>query len=295
MKTKLLVPAAILVTLGLPVQGDLAKGAEGPKKVEEPKDAGERKESPDIPDLEESSLLDLDVKSPRFVAKDPPAFVVNRPGWNAKAKKALPVKVKWGKKEVAVDGGRWGFVNSEARKKRYGEGIDKLVEKLEKAKDDPNLSEEEKKKAEIGAVLLKGQKKNIQKFVEGIRCEVDLVENPKVVLRICSISRPALTASFLKDYFRGTLEKDGIAVETERPETWRGAKYPGYTFIGSGLSTRSKDLKAEEWRRTTYFMVGKKGSGVHIIFFECSAPKPAVDEQVEAEVDAFIRGTQFTD
>jgi len=246
---------------------------------------------PRDPGLEKPSAKELDRSSPQVVVKEIPAFVVVRPGAGKAGKAAKPGKAS--AKEVEVDGSRWGFVDMAERKKRRSAWWDQRIVPLEKqAADEQAGTAEEREAARKQSIYYKAQKAKEMKAMERTRLRIELLDNPVVFLEIHVRERPPGIGgeSQIKKSVRGGIEQDGLRVESERPENWRGKKLPGHTFI---LGGHPSDTVSNVQRRT-YFLVAKpRNAGSVIVFFDCYAPPKLYDAKLEKEFDAFIRGTQF--
>ncbi len=275
------------------------EGTEGeePKEGEEPQEGEEGKaekkkggsgftkdEADELNALQEVSVLELDQKSPRFISKgkDAPPFIMVRPP----AAKPAKSSDKAGKKAVQVDGSRWGFVDLEARRKRRVSWFEKFIAHHEKIHSDEGAPESDREESRKKVNMARARKSLELKELDQTLCQVELPGKAGVFLRVISKDRPAgVTEKNIREGIKNGLEKADGKVISERAETWRGKKAPGYTFIG--------EVGGTSWLRQTYFLVPKPKGAMAIVYFECQAPKGQLDDQMEKEFEAFIRGTQF--
>ncbi|MGH9361504.1 MAG: hypothetical protein ACRD2T_06265, partial [Thermoanaerobaculia bacterium] len=188
-----------------PDEGD--DGKDGKKGKDDDDDSDPEPKPEDFPepsdDFSKPSPLEHDRTSPRFVAKDLPSFVILRPGAAAGAKGARPGAKKAAGKDPPVDGSLWGFVDFEARKRRIGGQFDQEIARHEKVMKDEKASEEEREQARKQVVYYTAQKKKRLKEEEKARCQVELVSNPRVYLRIHQQDRPAgVGEKNIRDQFR---------------------------------------------------------------------------------------------
>jgi hypothetical protein len=263
--------------------------AEG-KKAEKDEDGKiqlTREESEELRTLREPGLTELDFKKVREISKESPALMVTKPG-GGKAPKVS----KSAKKKVQIDSSRWGFVDLARRKKRIEMFYDKWISVFDRAAADEKSGEKMKENAEKQGRKAKITKNNELKEFNAVRCQMELQGNPKVMLRITSEDKQVQGGEkSLRDSIRSGLEGIGFKVKKEQPETWRGGRIPGYTFIFEG---QPQSATEEYWVRKTYFLV-PKAKGTSLVTFNCQAPKKVFDEDkaIELEFEAFIRGTQI--
>jgi hypothetical protein len=256
-------------------EGDGGEGYRGPGKIElSPEEEAEVKA------LEEPSEAELDLKSPRFVSKEPPAFVIVRPVPSKAAKKAAASAKKGA--PVLPDGERWGFVDMGARKKRIGSFYDKLVAHCEKVGADEKATEADKTKAEKDVRFIRAEMTRVLKDTDKIRCRVELKSNKLIGMEVHAQDyQPAGGEKALWDAMRRGLESQGLSIQADKAE--KKGRVSGHTF------TCKRD---DQWFRRSIFIVPKQ-RGVSLVLLDCRAPQAEMNEQMTKDFDAFLEGTSF--
>jgi hypothetical protein len=246
-----------------------------------------------IEELKKVAPGELDQASPRFISKEPFPFMVLRPGASPKGQKTVASSRSKSAKDAAIDGSRWGFVDLAARKKRVAAYWDALTAVREKVVADEKASAEDREQARKEILRIRALKANELKTLD-IPLRLELATNSGVYLKVYVQDRPPGGDKVIRDLMKRQMAAQGFEVSGERPETARGKRTPGYTFTAEGSPQKSDGSRETLWRRLTFFMVPKpKGNGSALLCFECYAPKAALDDQIEKELEAFIRATQF--
>jgi hypothetical protein len=271
-------------------KGDKSGDGEGEKDKDKPQGKSGDSAEPEAGDLasfhEEVPADEVDQKSPRFInkAKDTIPYVMVRPSVPRVGK--APEKA--GKKAI-IDGSRWGFVDLEKRRNRLSSFYDKFIALHEKQRTDESRSEDEREYHRKQINLARAEKSRKKTELEPLIGLVELVGTKGISLMVVAKERAkGMTDKSYRDALKKVYVQNNYKVITEREEKWRGSRMPGCTLIAEGGSGAEPI-----WKRITYFVVPQQKGPVFIVQFECQAPKSAVNEQLEQEVEALIKGTSF--